>query len=595
MMVTYAERPWTKNYDPGIPKTIDYPEIPIHQLLRDTTQKTPDRVALISPAVVPVLGHQALMMTFRELDAASDALAAGLAAMGLKKGDRVAIVLPNSIAFAISYFAILKAGGVVAATNPTYPGPRMQHQINDCDAEFVIVLTPFYNLIKQIQAGTKVKTVIATNIKEYLPTAARILFTLAKEKKAGHRLEQLAQDDHWFQDILKQYAGRKPNVEVKPVDRAALQYTGGTTGVSKGAILTHKSLLANMLQIQAWTSIIETDQSPYGKMDRGDLLYLGAIPMFHIFGLLVLLSQAVAVGSKIVLVANARDTDNLVEIIAHYRPNVFLGVPAMYNTVVNHPRVKSGEVRLDSFVISSSGAAPLPPATKREYEAAGAKRLNEGYGMSETSAASHSNPLVGENRAGSVGMPLPDMDIRIVSLDDGVTDMPVGEIGEIIMSGPNIMSGYHGMPTETANVLREQNRKVWLYSGDIGRMDEDGYFYIVDRKKDMALIGGFNVYPNNVEKILKDHPAVLEVGVAAIPHPEKSGEEALKAWIVLKPGQQVSEQELIEHCSKSLVGYEVPRRFAFIQELPKTMVGKTLRRELVQMELDEREKELKST
>jgi long-chain acyl-CoA synthetase len=470
----------------------------------------------------------------------------------------------------------------------------MQYQINDCGAEFVIVLSAFYNLIKQIQSSTKVKSVIVTNIKEYLPPVARLLFTIAKEKQGGHWVEQLGQGDYGFQDVLKRYAGRKANVDVKPPDRAALQYTGGTTGVSKGAVLTHKSLVANMLQIQAWTSILETEHSPYGKMDRGDMLYLGAIPMFHIFGLLVLLSQAIASGSKIVLVANARDVDNLVEIIGHYRPNVFLGVPSMFNSVVNHPRVKSGEVRLDSFIISTSGAAPLPPATKREYEQLGAKRLNEGYGMSETSAASHSNPLVGPNKTGSVGMPLPDMDIRIVSLDDGVTDMPVGDIGEIVMSGPNIMSGYHGLPTETTNVLREYNGKMWLHSGDIGRMDEDGYFYIVDRKKDMALIGGFNVYPNNVEKVLKDHPAVLEVGVAAIPHPEKQGEESLKAWIVLKPGQQVTEQQLIEHSSKFLAGYEVPRRYAFIKELPKTMVGKTLRRELVQMEMKEREKELQS-
>lgn len=591
-MVTYTDRPWLKNYDEGVPKTIDYPAVPLHQFLRDSARKTPDSIALINPAHLPVLGHQAHNVTYRELDEMSDAFAVGLIEMGLKKGDRVAIILPNSTAFAISYFAVLKAGGVVAATNPTYPAVKMQYQINDCGAEFVIAMSLFYNLVKQIQPGTKVKTVIVTNIKEYLPAAAKLLFTIAKEKKDGHRVSQLASGDFWFQDILSRYAGRKPNVDVKPEDRALLQYTGGTTGVSKGAVLTHRALLANMLQIQAWSSVLENQDTPQGKITRSDMLYLGAIPMFHVYGLTVLLSQAIASGSKIVLIANARDIDNLVDVIAAYRPNVFLGVPAMYNAVVNHSRVKSGEVRMDSFLISSSGAAPLPPATKREFEAAGARRLNEGYGMSETSAASHSNPLVGENKTGSVGMPLPDMDIRIVSLDDGVTDVPIGEIGEIIMAGPNIMSGYHEMPTESSNSLREQNGKVWLYSGDIGRMDEDGYFYIVDRKKDMALIGGFNVYPNNVEKVIKDHPAVLEVGVAAIPHPEKQGEEALKAWIVVKPDQQITEQELIEHCNKYLAGYEVPRRYAFIQELPKTMVGKTLRRELVQMEMDEHEKAL---
>jgi long-chain acyl-CoA synthetase len=450
------------------------------------------------------------------------------------------------------------------------------------------VLSLFYETIKQIQASTKVKTVIVTNIKEYFPMIGKLLFTVVREKKGGHYIKQLATGDYWLQDILVRYAGQKPNVDVKPDDLGLFQYTGGTTGVSKGAMLTHKALVANLLQIQAWTSVLEKHNPEYGNLKHSDMLYLGAIPMFHVYGLVVLLSQAIASGAKIVLVTNPRDIDTLAAIIAHYRPNVFLGVPAMYNAVINHPRVKSKEVRLDSFVISWSGAAPLSLATKRAYEQAGARRLNEGYGMSETSAGSHSNPVFGENKPGSVGMPLPDMDVRIVSLDDGVTDVPVGEIGEIIMSGPNIMSGYHSMPTETANTLREKDNKHWLYSGDIGRMDEGGYFYIVDRKKDMVLIGGFNVYPNNIEKVLNDHPAVLEVGVAAIPHPERQGEEALKAWIVLKPGLQVSEQELIDHCSKFLAGYEIPRRYAFIKELPKTLVGKTLRRELVQAELQDR-------
>jgi long-chain acyl-CoA synthetase len=592
-MANYAERPWTKHYDPGVPITLEpYPEIPVHELLRASASKSPRQIALITPAKLPVLGFQSKAITYGELDRFSDALAAALVSMGLKKGDRVAIILPNSVAFAISYFAVLKAGGVVAATNPTYPPAKMQFQINDCDAEFVIVLSLFYSLFKQIQSGTKVKHVIVTNIKEYLPAVAKVLFSLTREKKDGHRVEQLASGDFWLQDVLKRYEGQKPSIRVMPSDLALFQYTGGTTGVSKGAMLTHRNLLANMLQIQAWSNGLE--QSNEYNLVRSDMLYLGAIPMFHVYGLVVLLSQAIASGSRIVMVANARDIHNLVEIIAAFKPNVFLGVPALFNAVVNHPDVKAGKVKMDSFIISTSGAAPLPPATKREFEAVGARRLNEGYGMSETSAASHGNPLVSENRTGSVGLPLPDMDVRVVSLDDGVTDVPVGDIGEIIMAGPNIMAGYHGMPTETANTLRKQDGKIWLYSGDIGRMDEDGYFYIVDRKKDMALIGGFNVYPNNVEKVLKDHPAILEVGVAAIPHPEKEGEEALKAWVVLKPDTQVTEEQLIEHCSKYLAGYEVPRRYAFIAELPKTMVGKTLRRELIQMEMADQERRTNS-
>jgi long-chain acyl-CoA synthetase len=592
-MSIYAERPWTKHYDPDVPRTLEpYPAVPLHQFLRDSASRAPNHVALITPAKLPLLGYQSKAVTYGELDRLSDALAAALVDMGLKKGDRVALILPNSVAMAISYFGVLKAGGTVAATNPTYPPPKTQFQVNDCDAEFLITLSLFYKTFKSIQAGTKVKRVIVANIKEYLPPLAKMLFGLAREKKDGHFIESLAPGDLWFQDVLTRYAGRRVDVDVQPSDIALFQYTGGTTGVSKGAMLSHRALVANMLQIQAWSNSVE--KGSFGGLSRADMVYLGAIPMFHSYGLVVLLSQAISSGSKIVLVVNARDIDTLVGIIGHYRPTVFLGVPALYNAVVNHPDVKSGKVRMDSFLISSSGAAPLPPATKREFENAGARRLNEGYGMSETAALAIANPLVGENRTGSVGMPAPDVDVRIVSLDDGVTDMPLGEIGEIVMAGPNIMSGYHGMPTETANTLREHDGKMWLYSGDIGYMDETGYFYIVDRKKDMALIGGFNVYPNNIEKVIKEHPAVLEVGVAAIPHPERTGEEALKAWIVLKPGQTVSEQELIDHCSRYLAGYEVPRRYAFIAELPKTMVGKTLRRELVQMEMEERERELAS-
>jgi long-chain acyl-CoA synthetase len=292
-------------------------------------------------------------------------------------------------------------------------------------------------------------------------------------------------------------------------------------------------------------------------------------------------------------VPNARDIDDVVDVIAHFKPNVFNGVPALFNAIINHPRVKSGEVSLKSIKISSSGAAPLPSITKREFEERIDGKLTEGYGMSEAPTASTSNPYTGENRVSSVGMPLPDMDLRIVDVDTGETELPVGEVGEIIMHGPQLMRGYHNMPTETANTLRQHAGKTFLYTGDIGYMDKDGYFFIVDRKKDMALIGGFNVYPNNIEKVLKDHPAVLEVGVAAVPHPDarRQGEESLKAWIVLKPDMQATEQELIAHCEKSLAGYEVPRRIAFISELPKTIVGKTLRRELIRLEMEAREKE----
>ena len=581
-MVTYADRPWTKQYDEHVPETIgQYPEHPIQEFLTQTAKNTPDKPVLITTAKLPLLGRLSHELTYRELDQLSDAIASGLIDKGLKKGDRVAIIMPNCTAFGISYYGVLKAGGVVAATNPTYPPKKMEYQVNDCGAKFVIILSLFYDMFKKLQSGTKTKHIIVANIKEYLPPIAKFLFSLTKEKKDGHYIEQLADDDFWFQDFLKQYQGQKPKVDVQADDLAIFQYTGGTTGVSKGAMSTHRALVANTIQIKAWTGM---DSGHFGDVDASDMLFLGAIPMFHAYGLVALLTQGVSNGGKIVLIPNPRDVDEVVDVINHYKPNIFLGVPALYNAINNHPRIKSGEVSLKSFMFNSSGSAPLPAATKRDFEAKSSGVIAEGFGMSELPVATHSNPVNGVNKIGSIGVPFPDVDIRIISLDDGETVVQPGEPGELVIHAPNMMTGYHNLPTETANTLRELEGKTWLFTGDVARMDEDGYFFLVDRKKDMALIGGFNVYPTTVENILKEHPAILEVGVAAIPHPEKVGQEALKAWIVLQEGETITEEELVKHCEQYLAPYEVPRRFGFIDELPKTIVGKTLRRELIRLE-----------
>jgi long-chain acyl-CoA synthetase len=585
-MTTLAERPWTKHYDSFVPKSLEpYPQFPLHDFLRQAARDNPTSVALIASAHLPVVKRVGNEVTYAELDSQSDALAAALVEMGLKKGDRVAIMMPNCVQFVLSFYAILKAGGVVAACNPTYPAEKLQFQINDCDAEFVLTLSLFYKMVKEIQPKTKIKKVIVTNIKEYLPGLAKFLFTLAREKKDGHYVESLATGDVWLQDLLARYAGKRPSIIVKPSDLALFQYTGGTTGVSKAAMATHQALVANTTQIKAFFMGMERKHAP-------EEIFMGAIPMFHVFGMVAVLSFAVGIGARIILVPNARDIPDVLDNVNTYKPTLFMGVPALYNAMNNHELVTSGKVSLKSIKFCLSGSAPLPPATKREFERLSGGKLMEGFGMSEAPTATHCNPVNGENRTGAIGLPLPDMDMRIVSLDDGETDLGVGEVGELVMSGPQVMSGYHGMPTETKNVLRDRDGKIWLYTGDIARMDEDGYFYIVDRKKDMALIGGFNVYPNNVEKVISDHPSVLEVGVAAIPHPEKEGQESLKAWVVLRPGMAATADELTKHAEKHLARYEVPTRFSFVEALPKTAVGKTLRRELVQMEMAEREKTL---
>ncbi|MDQ7025017.1 MAG: AMP-binding protein [Anaerolineae bacterium] len=585
-MVTYADRPWTQYYDEFVPPTLDYPtDKVLHDFLRETAQKNPNTPALVTTAKLPVIGRQDAHLTYRQLDDYSDAFAAALVDMGLQKGETVAIVMPNCAAFAIAYWGILKAGGIVSATNPTYPPKRMAYQINDCNATVIICLMMFYNLIKEIQSETQAKAVIVANIKDYLPTVAKILFTLTAEKKGGHRIDTLHTGDKRFLDVLNQYKGQSVTVDVSPDDVAVFQYTGGTTGVSKGAMGTHFALLSNLIAIQTWVGF------PAGHYDHlGIMRYVGAIPMFHVYGLLVLLTQCAAVAGSIILIPNARIIDEVVDVIDYYKPHVFLGVPALYNAINNHPRIQSGEVSLKSLILNASGSAPLPTQTKKEFDERAGSPISEGYGMSETFTAVCSNPRNGEQKIRSVGLPYPDIDVKVVAIDDPDTELPIGDVGELVVSGPNLMKGYHGMPTETANMIRQdENGKKWLYTGDIVRMDEQGYLFIVDRKKDMALIGGFNVYPATVENILKQHPAVFEVGVAAIPHPKKEGQEALKAWIVLKPNMSATEEELSKHCESYLAKYEIPRRFAFITELPKTAVGKTLRRELVQMEMAEAE------
>lgn len=577
-MTAYAERPWIQNYDEGMPTSLDFPDVPLHQFIKDTTRRIPHQTALTTPAALPLLGRISREVSYAELDRAADALAAALVDLGLKKGDRAAIVMPNSVAFVISFYAILKAGGVVAATNPTYPASKMAHQINDCDAEFVLALTLFYPLVKQIQPQTQVKTVIAANIKEYLPPLAKFLFTLTREKKDGHYIENVQAGDYWLQDLLDKYDGQQPNVDVSPDDLAIFQYTGGTTGVPKAAMSQHKALVANMLQTEGLLNTL--------NLPPEEEIFLGAIPFFHVYGLVVVVSTSVYRGSKIVLVPNPRDLDDVLGAIHTFKPTLFPGVPALYNAINNHPAVQNGEIDLSSLRLCISGSAPLPLATKQAFEKLSGGSVREGFGMSEAPTATHINPIYKENRPNSIGLPLPEMDMRIVSLDDEETDVAVGETGELLMAGPNVMVGYHQMPDETANALRERDGKRWLYTGDIARMDEDGYFYIVDRKKDMALIGGYNVYPNTVEKAIMSHPAVLEVGVAAIPHPQRIGQEALKAWIVLKPEQRAAADDIIDFLADALAPYEIPRRISFIDELPKTAVGKTLRHELVKMELE---------
>jgi len=548
------ERPWFKNYDKGVPQHIEYPEIPLHQLLEDAARDYPD---------APCTIFKGASISFKEMDELTDRLAAGLEELGVRKGDRVGIFMPNTPQFVVAYFGILKAGGVVVASNFMY-GPReLEHQANDSGMEVMIVMTNFYNQIKEIQDKTKIRTLVVTNIKETLPSLLSFLFTLTKEKKGGFRVD-LAEGDVWMKDIIDARSPEdRPKMDVGPDDTAIFQYSGGTTGVPKAAIAMHRNLVANAYQTGSWLVDAEL----------GSEVVLMAIPLYHVYGMVAGMLFAIKIGASLVMVPDPRDVKEVLSTIQKYHATYYPGVPALYNLINNYPEV--GNYDLSSIKGCISGSAPLLRETKEKFESITGGIVFEGYGLSEAPTATHCNPMLGENRTGSIGLPLPDVEVRIISLDDEVTELPVGEIGELVIKGPQVFKGYHNMPTETQNTLRDG----WLYTGDIARMDEDGYCYIVDRKKELIKPGGFQVWPREVEEVIKDYPAVLEVGVAGVPDPDSG--EAIKAWVVLKPGKTATEEDIIQFCKSEMANYKAPKQVEFRDELPKTTVGKILRRELI--------------
>ncbi len=549
-------RPWHDCYDEGVPTSLSYPPVPIFNFLDESAKNFPDKPCTI---------FKGAEISYREMSQITDGLAAALVDLGVKKGDRVGVLIPNTPQFVMAYFAILKAGGIVVATNPQYTGREIIHQANDSGMELMILMSNYYELVKSIQKDTGIKRIICTNIKETLPPLLRVLFTLAKEKKSGFRVS-LRDDDLWLPDLLAKYQGReRPDVDVGPEDTAIFQYSGGTTGIPKAAIGLHRNLVANTVQIQNWI----TTAVPGGEV------VMMAIPLYHVYGMVAGMNYGLAAGSSLVMVPDPRDLSDLLGNMQKYKTSIFPAVPALYNAINNNADVKAGKYDLSAIKACISGSAPLLRETKETFERLTGGKLFEGYGLSETPTATHCNPNLGENRTGSIGLPFPDVDARIIDLDDGVTVLAPGEIGELVIQAPQVFKGYHNMPTETRNAIRDG----WLYTGDIARMDEDGYFYIVDRKKELIKPGGFQVWPREVEEVLQDHPAIMDVGVAGVPHP--SSGETVKAWIVLNQGHSLDKEELKEWCLDRLARYKIPTEIEFRDELPKTHVGKLLRRELV--------------
>jgi long-chain acyl-CoA synthetase len=558
------EKPWLTSYEPHVPEHLDYPQICMPAALEATARKYPDLTALI---------FKDAKISFRDYNAAVDRLAAALQGLGVKKGDRVAIHLPNCPQFPISYYAVLRIGGIVVPCNPIYTPREVRHQLRDSGAEVIFTLSAMYPVVKQVRAETDLRHVIVAKIKTYFPPFLRLLFSLLLEKKSGHKVDISGDaDTSWFQDVLASAPAKPQSVDVSQDDVAVLMYTGGTTGVSKGAQLTHKNILVNAEQCRVWLNA-----------EHAQEVSITALPLYHSYAMTTCMNMGTLAAGALLLIPDPRDLEDVLKSITKHRPTLYPGVPAMYVAINNYPDLSKYDV--SSLKACISGAAGLPMEVQQRFQELTGARLVEGYGLSEASPVTHANPIFGDNRVGTIGVPWPDTEVMIVDADTGERELGVGEDGELCIRGPQVMKGYWQMPTETANTLRSHGEDggAWLHTGDIARMDDDGYFRIVDRKKDMILgAGGYNIYPREVEDVLYEHPKVVEAAAVGIPVPDKG--ERVKVYVVLKEGESATEEEIIAFCKENLAPYKVPKFVDFRDDLPKSMVGKILRRVLLEEE-----------
>ncbi|EGL83040.1 AMP-dependent synthetase and ligase [Caldalkalibacillus thermarum TA2.A1] len=522
-----AEKPWLKHVPKGNPLEVDIPEISVNQLLARSVEKYPDHTA------VSFYNHT---LSYAQLYGAVNRVASALVQKGIEKGDRVALMLPNCPQYPISYYAVLACGGIVVQINPMYKAQELLHVLRDSGAKLLIAYEPLLPTVEEIKDKTDLTEVITVSFSQGKGT---------------------------FQTLLEDRGYQIPTVAINPrEDVAVLQYTGGTTGRSKGAMLTHYNLVANAMQCIGTAEI----QIEYGRERT-----LTVAPLFHVYGMTCGMNLTFAVGGNMILLPRF-DVEEVLETIEKWRPTGFPGVPTMYIGLLQHPRFK--EVDMTCFKTCSSGSAPLPIEVLNKVKAETGAPIAEGYGLSEASPVTHRNPVRGLQKPGSIGIPLPNTDAKIVDMATGEQELPPGEVGELIIKGPQVMKGYWNMPEETAHTLRNG----WLYTGDLAKMDEDGFFYIVGRKKELILAGGYNVYPVEVEDVIYSHPAVLEAAVIGVPDAYRG--ETVKAVVVLREGATLETEELIAYCRERLANYKVPRLVEFRSELPKSAVGKILKRKL---------------
>ena len=554
--------PWLAHYDPGVPASLEpYPHRTLLDYVNEGVRERPQHPAFL---------FKGRPFTLAEFERTSDAFAAALASLGVKRGDRVAAMLPNCPQYFIVEFATWKLGGIFAPLNPIYTEDELAGPLTTIDASVVVTLSSFYERLKKVQSQTPVKRIVTTNIKEWFPPLLSLLFTLFTEKKDGYRVSH-RDGDLGMAELLRRFDGKK-SVEAPPApeDIAILLMSGGTTGTPKCVMGEHQALVMTGLQLQAWLGeAIVPWQS----------VYMMPLPLFHSYGACAVQSICFIGHNPISLIPNPRDLDDIVSSIAKVKPTAFAGVPTLFNGLLNHRRVKSGKVSFESLKVCASGAAPLLAETKKGFEEVTGAKIIEGYGLTESLIAACVNPVKGESKIGSIGMPVTDIFVRIVDADDPLKVIEGKGEGEMLLRGPQIMKGYWRNPkASTEMIFTDADGVVWLRTGDLATMDEEGYVFLVDRKKDLIKANGMQVWPRELEEAIAAYPGVLEVGVRGFPDPAH-GEIAV-AFVVMKPGATATEADVREYCKKHLAFYKVPAKVVFRTDLPKSLIGKVLRRML---------------
>ena len=547
-----STRPWLKFYDPQVPQSLQYPQTDLYSAMSVKAKECATR---------PAVRFMGLTLTYAALFAQVDSLAASLYSRGIRQGDKVVLLMPSCPQFIISYFALMRLGAVAVLANPLNVERELLFKFKDSGSKALIAIDLLSQKINNIKKDLNLDFFVYTSLADFLPFPLNLLYPIKRrlDKKMPAVMIDWDSRTFSFKGLLNEKAAPPPKAEIDPESMAALIYSGGTTGVSKGIMLSHRALIANFLQVCSWVTVNDKD------------VLLGVLPLFHGFGMSVCMNAPLSLGGTIVLLPRF-DAGEVVKTIHKYRPTLFAGVPTMFIAIKELPHIRKYD--LTSLRGIFVGAAPLPLAVMKEFEEMTGAALIEGFGLTEAVTAIACNPLYGQRKPGTIGIPFPDVEWRVVDLAEGTKDMPVGEAGELIVHCPELMTGYLNQPEKTAETIRDG----WLYTGDIGVMDEDGYVTIVDRKKDLVIVSGFNVFPSEIDEVLHEHPKVAEAVAVGLPHPKKG--EYIKAYVVPKRGQEITPEEIISFCKKNLSPYMVPKEVEMRNELPKSMIGKVLRRSL---------------